>query len=111
MLSSFSRVLSNRDPTRPARSRLVLVWQSASEADLYGADDITALQVRAFDECEILVISGSGFVSLIISGLSLSASIYRVEESEKATILTPSKLIVQMCKFPAVLFPKKRLKR
>lgn len=28
------------------RSRLALLWQSASEADFYGSDEITALQVR-----------------------------------------------------------------
>ena len=34
----------NRDKTPCAKSRIVLVWQCANEAELYGGDEITAMQ-------------------------------------------------------------------
>lgn len=32
-----------------SRSRMVLLWQSTAEADLYGSEEITRMQVRAPD--------------------------------------------------------------
>lgn len=37
-----------RDAAHGSRSRLALVWQSVSEAELYGIDEITAMQARAW---------------------------------------------------------------
>ncbi|CAN0199094.1 unnamed protein product, partial [Ectocarpus sp. 12 AP-2014] len=33
-----------RDPAHPTRSRLCLIWQSMSEAELYGSEEITEMQ-------------------------------------------------------------------
>ncbi|CAM9534507.1 unnamed protein product [Ascophyllum nodosum] len=49
---------ASRDPARPSRSRLVLVWQSSSVADLYGADEITAMQARSNGLLDVMVLIG-----------------------------------------------------
>ncbi|CAM9558139.1 unnamed protein product [Pylaiella littoralis] len=44
------------DGSAPSKSRLVLVWQSTSEAELYGTDEITELQVKSQGLLEVTVL-------------------------------------------------------
>ncbi|CAM9831972.1 unnamed protein product [Ectocarpus sp. 4 AP-2014] len=49
-----------RDTTFSTRSRLVLVWQSTTEADFYGTDEITAMQEKSDGLLEVTALVSEG---------------------------------------------------